>query len=138
MTQETPDLRTENPDAARLPHPDAGAPTRPPGRFARWIARGRTRFRRHVPPGWNWRRVVAGVVLGEVAIVLILLLFLALSGKELVVSFEHRNVIPPAGPSPRLTIPVAGVLATELKASYGAPRTPTRKHRGIDIRAPRG
>jgi murein DD-endopeptidase MepM/ murein hydrolase activator NlpD len=102
------------------------------------IERWRARFREEVPPGWNWRRVVVGLVLGELAAVVLLLLFLAISGKALVVSFERTPALAPERPTPRLTIPVAGVLATDLEDTWGAPRTPTRSHRGIDIRAPVG
>jgi murein DD-endopeptidase MepM/ murein hydrolase activator NlpD len=90
-----------------------------------------------VPPGWNWRRVVVGLVLGEVAAVLLLLLVLAISGKRLVVGFE-RPTFESAGAVAGLTIPVSGVRAAELRGSFGAPRTPTRNHMGIDIRAPLG
>jgi murein DD-endopeptidase MepM/ murein hydrolase activator NlpD len=54
------------------------------------------------------------------------------------VSFERPLADVPAGPSPRLAIPVAGVLATDLEDNFGAPRTPTRNHLGLDIRAPLG
>lgn len=125
----------------RRPHA-AGAGTGPVDRLreglARRLDRGRARFREWAGPGWSWRRVVVALVLGEAAAVLLLLLVLAITGKALVVSFERPGASIPAGPSPRLTIPVAGVLATDLEDDFGAPRTPTRSHLGIDIRAPAG
>ena len=117
---------------------DAPGPRRDPGTLRRHLERARTAFRARVPPGWNWRRVVVGVALGELAAVLLLLLFLAFSGKALVISFERPSVTAPVGASPRLTIPVAGVLATDLVDTWGAPRTATRSHLGIDIRAAPG
>lgn len=142
MAEDVPEPRTDAPETAARPGhttepvPDRAGPL--PGRIGRLVARSRARFRERIPPGWNWRRVVVGLVLGEVAAGLILLIFLAVSGKALVISFERPAVELPTGPSPRLTIPVAGVLATELEENFGAPRTPTRTHLGIDIRAPIG
>jgi murein DD-endopeptidase MepM/ murein hydrolase activator NlpD len=144
MTEE-PETRSEGADtgprsdgAGPGQEPDSGSGRDMGGRLpdpvARLLAQGRARFREHVPPGWSWRRVVVGLVLGEAAAVLLLLLFLALTGQELVVSFRR-----PAGESPAgLTIPVAGVTAAELDDTWGAPRTADRTHRGIDIRAPAG
>lgn len=38
----------------------------------------------------------------------------------------------------RLPVPVAGVKPTQLRDSWGAPRSGGRRHQGIDIFAPRG
>ena len=117
---------------------DPGAADRLAAEARRFIEAGRARFRESVPPGWSWRRVVFGIALGELGAVLLLLLFLAITGRALVVSFERPPAPAPALPSPGLTIPVAGVLATDLEDTWGAPRTATRSHNGIDIRAPAG
>ncbi len=110
----------------------------PPGWFARRIARARSRFDGWAPPGWSWRRVVVGLVLGEAAFAILLFLFLAVTNRSLVISFEPVTVDAPVLPSGGLMIPVAGVGATDLNDTWGAPRTSTRNHKGIDIPAAAG
>ncbi len=111
----------------------------PPGLAARTLARARARFREVVPPGWNWRRVVVGVVLAEIGAVLLLLLFMAVTGRELVVGLRPTgDGAPPTEPSEDLIIPVAGVLPEELRDTWGAARGSGRTHQGIDILAPPG
>lgn len=111
----------------------------PPGRAARALESARAGFRRAVPPGWNWRRVVVAVVLIQTAAVLVLLTVMAATGRSLVVELRPSpDGAAPTRPSERLIIPVAGVLPRELQDTWAAPRTPTREHLGIDIRAPAG
>lgn len=85
----------------------------------------------------RFRRIALAVVLAQTAAALGIAIYMAASGKRLVVRFE----VPPE-PVPRaardIIIPVAGVRAEDLRDSYGAPRTGGRAHKGVDIPAPRG
>ncbi|HWK89029.1 MAG TPA: M23 family metallopeptidase [Longimicrobium sp.] len=84
------------------------------------------------------RSVVIGAALVEAGLLLGLVLYLAISGKALLISLVPRERVPAAGPSPRLIVPVAGVRVADLKDSYGAARSGGRKHKGVDIMAPKG
>lgn len=56
-----------------------------------------------------------------------------------IVSTVSSSTSPSAAPTPTaLVIPVAGVAASELRDSFGAPRSGGRSHQGIDIVVPIG
>jgi murein DD-endopeptidase MepM/ murein hydrolase activator NlpD len=48
------------------------------------------------------------------------------------------RVVLPSGAPAAYVVPVDGVRAGQLRASFGAPRAGGRRHHGIDIVAPRG
>ncbi|HEU0012309.1 MAG TPA: M23 family metallopeptidase [Longimicrobium sp.] len=79
-----------------------------------------------------------GAALAEAGLLLGLVLYLAATGKVLVLSVVSRESLGVTAPSPRLIVPVAGVRAADLKNSYGAARSGGRKHKGVDIMAPMG
>ena len=81
------------------------------------------------------RAVAIGAALGEAALLLGLLAYLAASGKTLRVSVGRPEAPPAAA---RLVIPVAGVREAELRDSYGAGRSGARRHKGVDIFAADG
>ena len=85
-----------------------------------------------------FRRIVLVLVLARGAVALGLLLYLAVTGKALVVEITDRAEVPAPDLSSRLIIPVAGVGPSELRNSYGSPRSGGRTHEGIDIFAPEG
>ena len=84
------------------------------------------------------RQVAISVALGEAALLLGLAVYLAVTGRALVIAFPPRESVGRVEPSPRLVIPVAGVRAAELRDSYGAARSGGRAHKGVDIFAARG
>ena len=84
------------------------------------------------------RAVTIAAALGEAALLLGLAVYLAVTGRALVVAFPPRESVGRVEPSPRLMIPVAGVRAAELRDSYGAARSGGRAHKGVDIFAARG
>ncbi len=83
------------------------------------------------------RQVAIAAALAEALLLVALLVYLAASDRVLVVRFATRESLERGGPG-RLTIPVAGVRAAELKDSWGDGRSGGRPHRGIDIFAARG
>lgn len=86
---------------------------------------------------WTFRNVVIAAALLEAGLLLGLLIYLAASERALVISFPTRDSLRPTRQA-GLVIPVAGVRASELKDTYGAPRSGGRGHKGVDIFAPRG
>jgi peptidoglycan LD-endopeptidase LytH len=84
------------------------------------------------------QRILLIVLLGQAAVALGLLLYLAVTGKALVVEIAAREELRAPEASSRLIIPVAGVRPSELRDTYGAPRSGGRTHEGIDIFAPDG
>lgn len=84
------------------------------------------------------RRILLLFVLAQGAAVLGLLLYLATAGKAFVLEITDREELQAPDPSNRLIIPVAGVRPSELRDTYGAPRSGGRTHEGIDIFAPDG
>ncbi|HET7462892.1 MAG TPA: M23 family metallopeptidase [Longimicrobium sp.] len=85
----------------------------------------------------TWRRAWIAAALAEAAAGLALAVYLAASGREMVIAFRPRptRVV---GESPRLIVPVAGVRRQELRDSFGAARSGGRSHLGIDIMAREG
>jgi peptidoglycan LD-endopeptidase LytH len=84
------------------------------------------------------RKILVIVVLVQGAAALGLLLFLAVTGRAFVLTISDREELRAPEPSHRLIIPVAGVRPSELRDTYGAPRSGGRTHEGIDIFAPEG
>ena len=81
------------------------------------------------------RAATIGIALGEAALLLGLVVYLAATGKTLSVSVGYPGEAPAAA---RLVIPVAGVRESELRDSYGAGRSGGRQHKGVDIFAKDG
>jgi len=82
----------------------------------------------------TWLGAMVAAALTEAAAGLALLIYLAASGREMVIAFrphEERR----AAEQPRLIVPVAGVRREELRDSYGAARSGGRGHLGVDIMA---
>jgi peptidoglycan LD-endopeptidase LytH len=85
------------------------------------------------------QRILLIVLLAQAGVALGLLLYLAATGKALVVEIAAREELREAPEaSSRLIIPVAGVRPSELRDTYGAARSGGRTHEGIDIFAPDG
>jgi peptidoglycan LD-endopeptidase LytH len=84
------------------------------------------------------RRVLAAVILTQSAMVLALLLYLASTDSALRVEVAAREQVAPGAGPHALAIPVAGVRQSELRDTYGAPRSGGRTHEGIDIFAAEG
>jgi len=82
----------------------------------------------------TWLGAMVAAALTEAAAGLALLIYLAVSGREMVIAFRPREV-QRAAESPRLIVPVAGVRRQELRDSYGAARSGGRGHLGVDIMA---
>ncbi len=83
------------------------------------------------------RTAAIAAALGEGALLLGVVIYLAASGKTL----QLRVAVPEAprgAAAARLVIPVAGVRAPELADSYGAGRSGGRSHKGVDIPAREG
>lgn len=78
------------------------------------------------------------MLLAQAAVALGLLVYMAATGKALVVEITARDRGGESPESDRLVIPVAGVRADDLHDTYGAPRSAGRAHQGIDIFAPEG
>lgn len=84
----------------------------------------------------TWLGTAVAVALAIAAAGLALVIYLAVSGREMVIAFRPRGTHPPAAAeTPRLIVPVAGVRREELRDSYGAARSGGRAHLGIDIMA---
>jgi peptidoglycan LD-endopeptidase LytH len=84
------------------------------------------------------QRVLLIVLLTQGAVVLGLLVYLAISGKTLVLEIAARDELRTMAAPEALIIPVAGVLPADLRDTYGEPRSGGRTHAGIDIFAPDG
>jgi len=84
------------------------------------------------------RRILVAMILTQSAMLLALLLYLAITDSAVRVELAPREqVAASSGPQP-LAIPVAGVRHSELRDTYGAPRSGGRTHEGIDIFAAEG
>lgn len=90
---------------------------------------------RSLPP---LRRILLLILLTQGAAALGLLLYLAFSGKAVILEIADRAELRAPDPSNGLIIPVAGVRPSQLRDTYGAPRSGGRTHEGIDIPAPEG
>ncbi|HEV2149768.1 MAG TPA: M23 family metallopeptidase [Longimicrobiaceae bacterium] len=84
------------------------------------------------------QRILLVVLLTQAAAALGLLLYLAFTGKAFVLEITPREELRAPETSGGLIIPVAGVRPSELRDTYGAPRSGGRTHEGIDIFAPEG
>lgn len=84
------------------------------------------------------RRALALVLLVQAGAALGLLLYLAVTGRALLVEITSREEIRPVPGTRPLAIPVAGVRPAELRDTYGAARSGGRRHEGIDIMAAEG
>ena len=82
----------------------------------------------------TWRGALIAAALIEAAAGLALSIYLAVTGKEMVIAFRERGARAVAE-TPRLMVPVAGVRRQELRDSFGAARSGGRSHLGIDIMA---
>lgn len=90
-------------------------------------------------PRITLRGAVIGVALAEVALIVGLAIYLAAADRVLTIGFPTRASLgAPAAEAAGLTIPVAGVLPSELKDTYGAGRSGGRLHKGVDIFAKQG
>jgi murein DD-endopeptidase MepM/ murein hydrolase activator NlpD len=89
-------------------------------------------------PRITLRAAVIGVALAEVALIVGLAIYLAAADRVLTIGFPTRESLVRAVDSDELTIPVAGVLRSELKDTYGAARSGGRSHKGVDIFAKQG
>jgi murein DD-endopeptidase MepM/ murein hydrolase activator NlpD len=85
----------------------------------------------------SFRNVVIAAALLEAGLLLGLLVYLAASERALVVSFPTRESLRPAR-TRAMVVPVAGVRVSELRDTYGAPRSGGRGHKGVDIFAAKG
>jgi murein DD-endopeptidase MepM/ murein hydrolase activator NlpD len=88
-------------------------------------------------PRLTLRTAAVAAALVELGLLLGLLIYLAASERALVVSFPTRESLRPVR-SAGMVVPVAGVRTSDLKDTYGAPRSGGRGHKGVDIFAPRG
>jgi peptidoglycan LD-endopeptidase LytH len=88
---------------------------------------------------FTFRRILLGVILTQSAMLLAVLFYLAITDSTVRVELAPRERVAaaPWGPQP-LAIPVAGVRHSELRDTYGAPRSGGRTHEGIDIFAAEG
>jgi murein DD-endopeptidase MepM/ murein hydrolase activator NlpD len=84
----------------------------------------------------SWRTAFLAAAWLEGAVVAGVLLYLAATGRTLVLSMQSREAVK-AGEQ-GIAIPVAGVRRSELRDSFHAARSGGRQHLGIDIMAPDG
>lgn len=89
-------------------------------------------------PRLSLRNAVIAAALVEIGLLLGLAIYLAVTGRALVIAFPTREERWRAETSAGLVIPVAGVRADALEDTWGEARSGGRAHRGIDIFAPRG
>jgi murein DD-endopeptidase MepM/ murein hydrolase activator NlpD len=89
-------------------------------------------------PRITLRAAVIGVALAEVALIVGLAIYLAAADRVLTIGFPTRESLMRTEEAAGLTIPVAGVLRSELKDTYGAARSGGRSHKGVDIFAKQG
>ena len=92
---------------------------------------------RYVSGRMSWRTAFLGAAWLEGAVIAGVLVYLAATGRTLVLSVQPREVLK-ATAEQGIAIPVAGVRRSELRNTYSAPRSGGRKHLGIDIMAPEG
>jgi len=84
----------------------------------------------------TWRTAFIAAAAIEVAVVAGVLVYLATTGRALVLSVQPREA--PKAAERGIAIPVAGVRRAELRDSFHAARSGGRQHLGIDIMAPDG
>jgi murein DD-endopeptidase MepM/ murein hydrolase activator NlpD len=89
-------------------------------------------------PRVTLRGAVIGVALAEVGLIVGLAIYLAAADRVLTIGFPTRESLVRTEDATGLTIPVAGVLRSELKDTYGAARSGGRSHKGVDIFAKAG
>ncbi len=89
-------------------------------------------------PRVTLRGATIGVALAEVALIVGLAIYLAAADRVLTIGFPTRDSLVPAAEAEGLTVPVGGVLRSELKDTYGAARSGGRSHKGVDIFAKQG
>jgi murein DD-endopeptidase MepM/ murein hydrolase activator NlpD len=87
--------------------------------------------------GITWRTAFLAAAWLEVAVVAGVLVYLAATGRALVLSVQPRAALKAAAER-GIAIPVAGVRRAELRDSFHAARSGGRQHLGIDIKAPEG
>ncbi|MFL5384988.1 MAG: M23 family metallopeptidase [Longimicrobiaceae bacterium] len=91
---------------------------------------------RYLGGRWSWRTAFIVAALIEGAAVAGVLVYLAATGREVVLSVRSREAREAA--EREIVVPVAGVRRAELRDSFHAPRSGGRQHLGIDIMAPEG
>ena len=89
-------------------------------------------------PRLSLRTAVIAAALLEAGLLIGLAIYLAVSGRALVIDVQSREERWRAEASGALAIPVAGVRAQDLKNTWGEARSGGREHKGIDIFAARG
>jgi murein DD-endopeptidase MepM/ murein hydrolase activator NlpD len=90
-------------------------------------------------PRITLRGATIGVALAEVGLIVGLAIYLAAADRVFTIGFPTRaSLVVPATQAAGLTVPVAGVLRSELKDTYGAARSGGRSHKGVDIFAKQG
>jgi len=92
---------------------------------------------RYLSGRWSWRTAFLAAAWLEGAVVAGVLVYLAATGRALVLSVQPREALKTAAER-EIAIPVAGVRRSELRDSFHAPRSGGRQHLGIDIMAPDG
>src|SRR5215207_1610552 len=86
----------------------------------------------------TWRTAFLAAAWLEVAVVAGVLVYLAATGRALVLSVQPREALKAAAAERGMVLPVAGVRQAELRNSFHAARSGGRRHLGIDIMAPDG